>query len=244
MQERKRKMRNLHSIVRRGLRVLAGFGITALAACGGGGDAALTATAAPEAEMPSAHALAKSGTSSASVVTYRGRVAIADFLERSADGCTWTYAQIVAGAFLAPGNGSQSVGKDLNVYGFIYDECNGTYDLFAGGGDPHEKVFIKESGATASGAFMVEFPGGAIKKVEINLSWNGGVARTDNTRTINIGPEVKVISRTTSSFKFADSVTGSIVIDGDDHLSSSHTSGVSGYTVQNGETTIQVVRQL
>ncbi len=81
-----------------------------------------------------------------------------------------------------------------------------------------------------------------IRQVEIDLTWSGGFASTDDTKTIKIGPDIKIISKTSSSFRFADTVTGSIVIDGDDYLSSSHRSGINGYTVTRGETTIQIVR--
>ncbi len=210
-------------------------GIASLAACGGGGDGAVTTAAAPSAEMPSVRALAGSRSPSVSVLRFKDEVAIADFLESSSDGCTWTYAQIVAYG------GGRS--KDLNVYGLVFDQCVDSYAYFAAFGDPNAKVVITDHAAFASGVLTGYFPDGSTRKVEIDLAWNGGVARTDDTRTVNIGPNLKLISRTSSSFKFADSVSGSFVIDGKDHLSSGYNSGVTGYTVQNGETTIQIVRQ-
>jgi hypothetical protein len=239
------EMNIIHGVVRAGLVALAGICVASLVGCGGGGDAGPTPSAAPDAEKTSARALAASvsttgeatasaGARPVSFIKYNAGVAIGDFVDIAADGCTWTFAQITAYP-----KGSRSA---LNFQAFIYDYCTGQYgDYFYGSADD-AKVVINEHGAFARATLPLESSAGVIKKVEINLTWNGGVARTDNTKTINIGPDIKIISKTSSSFKFADTVTGSIVIDGDDYLSSSHNSGINGYTVTYGETTIQIVR--
>ena len=97
------------------------------------------------------------------------------------------------------------------------------------------------------GRFQVEFPGGVFKTVEINLDWNGGaitctICGYGTTKTVTFGPNIKAVSKTSTWFKYADSVTGSLVIDGDDRLAPGRNSGINGYTALDGQTSIEIVR--
>ncbi len=233
-------MNSTPEILRAGRLTIACLSVTALLACGGG-EPGPTSNAEPDAEQLSAHALAQAQRT----VIFRSsdKVAIADFVERSAvDPCVLTIIQVVINKGRGRSDGVTTKYKAVNLQGFAANECTGAYEqTFYAGGSEEANVAINESRASARASILINYSSGGVGQGEIDLTWIGGSERSNSTKSISLGANVKLVSKSTDTFRFAD-VTGSLVIDGDDLLSASHNSGINGYVATYGQATIEIVR--
>ena len=99
--------------------------------------------------------------------------------------------------------------------------------------------------AEVSGNVVVADNLGNTKHVSLALSWQGGVLRRDLFRYHFSTGLSRTILKNLSTLRFSDSITGSLVVDGVDLLSSSNItdiSGISGFVAKASGASIDIIR--
>ena len=175
----------------------------------------------------------------------RDNLAHAQYYQYTDGYCNALSVELFAGEGIARRDDNHTFTARLFVQIVGYNSCTGG-DPFFMSGETDQFTFTvlgNLAAAEVSGNVVVADNLGNTKHVSLALSWQGGVLRRDLFRYHFSTGLSRTILKNLSTLRFSDSITGSLVVDGVDLLSSSNItdiSGISGFVAKASGASIDI----
>lgn len=179
--------------------------------------------------------------------TIRDKVVHAQYFQYTDGYCNGLSVEVFAGESFARTDNLRTFTPYLILQIVGFNSCTGEPPFFMSGGTDQFTFTVLGNLAAAevSGNVVVADNLGNTKHVSLALSWQGGVLRRDLFRYVSSTALSRTVLRNLSTLRFSDSVTGSLVVDGVDLLSSSNVtdnSGISGLVAKVSGASIDIIR--
>lgn len=177
--------------------------------------------------------------------TIRDNVAYAQYYQYT-DNCNGLSVDVFAGESFARTDNVRTFTPYLILQIVGYNSCTGEFFFMSGGTDQFTFTVLGNlAAAEVSGNVVVADEFGNTKHVSLALSWQGGVLRRDLFTYVSSTALSRTVLKNLSTLRFSDSITGSLVVDGVDLLSSSnvtYSSGISGLVAKVSGASIDIIR--
>lgn len=178
--------------------------------------------------------------------TIRDNVAHAQYFQYTDGYCNGLSVEVFAGESFARTDNLRTFTPNLIAQIFGYNGCTGESFFMSGSTDQLTFTVLGNLAAVeVSGNVVVADEFGNTKLVSLALSWRGGVLRRDLVTYNYSTGRSRTILKNLSTFRFSDSITGSLVVGGVDLLSSSNVtdlSGISGLVAKVSGASVDIIR--
>ena len=178
--------------------------------------------------------------------TIRDKVVHAQYFQYTDGYCNGLSVEVFAGESFARTDNLRTFTPYLILQIVGYNAC--TEESFFMSGSTEQFTFTvlgNLAAAEVSGNVVVADEFGNTKHVSLALSWQGGVLRRDLFTYVSSTALSRTVLKNLSTLRFSDSITGSLVVDGVDLLSSSnvtYSSGISGLVAKVSGASIDIIR--